>query len=174
MPQHAFNFDLCTWSTCQIVLSAPIIHPFHVGSACLWHLCFHIPSISSLLFVTSICPDCTCVHTLCSWGRCGWWSHAGRWHAPTCSALTPHSTSRWTRRSQPGCVLSVTRRPPMNTSSSTGKSPKAPPPIIWSQKAGKLSKSIKSEQVNKIGHLIFSWYGTKPESKLLQGIRKCF
>lgn len=102
---------------------------FHVGFG-MFLTFLHPVYLSSLLCVSSSCSDYICVCTLCSWGRCGWWSHAGRWHAPTCSALMPHFTSKWTRRNPPGCVLSVTRRPPMNTSSSMGKSPNPHHPII--------------------------------------------
>lgn len=105
-------------SSCVHHLSNCILNPHHVPFP--WGFGMFLTFIHpiyppSLLFVSSSCPHYMCLLKLCSWGRCGWWSHAGRWHAPTCSALTPHSTSRWMRRSPPGCVLSATRRPPMNT-----------------------------------------------------------
>lgn len=82
--------------------------------------CFSSCNPSLIPVVSSSCPDILRFFFLfflpCSWGRCDWWSHAGHWHAPTCSALMPHYTSRWTRRNPPGSVLSVTRRPRMNTS----------------------------------------------------------
>lgn len=65
--------------------------------------------------------DSDCANTCDSWGRCDWWFRAERWPAHTCSASTLRCISKWTRKNPPGCVQSVTRRPHMSTSSSTGQ-----------------------------------------------------
>lgn len=128
MSVHSFHFSFSLYVTQHVFM--------HVTPGCVHYPPVKLspPPLSCIVFMSvwyfnhiyihTLCYVLTtCVYTLRSWGRCGWWSRVGRWHAPTCSALTPHSTSRWMKRSPPGCVLSVTRRLPMSTSSSTGKTP---------------------------------------------------
>ena len=94
-----------------------------------------------LAILPSVCP-CSCmslsphVHARHrrSWARCVWPSRAERSPAPTCSASTPHCTCRWTRRSPPGYVRSATRRRPMSTSSSTGRTHTRHPPRFLTAK----------------------------------------
>lgn len=104
-------------------LLAPILFCY-MGLLCLWHLCVTYTSFVAWLRMCS----------LRSWGRCGWWSRAGRWHVPTCSASTPHFTSRWMRRSPPGCVPSATRRRRTSISSLMGRS-LWPAGDLWSNSA---------------------------------------
>ena len=58
--------------------------------------------------------------SLCSWVKCVWLCRVELSPVPTCSVSTQPSTCRWMRRSPPGSVLSVTRRPPTRAWSLTG------------------------------------------------------
>lgn len=144
MPKHVA--PLFTFLFPLILLCMWLDMPSHIT-----YVCEHEPPVllssgpypvllyGFVVFVTFLCHlyflrGLTTYVLTRSWGRCGWWSRAGRWHVPTCSASTPHFTSKWMRRSPPGCVPSATRRRRTSISSLMGRS-LWPAGDLWSNSA---------------------------------------